>query len=153
MPRKKESDAKQVLAIARFRGILQGFNVVEIKDKTLEEYAGILRDSLIFLSFSSQEGWGLPPMEAMACGCIVLGYDGRGGAEFMRQPYALPVPAENVLVYAQTLESVLKFTRDSPKEAARLATQAAQFIHAAYPPEHERDDLLTAVRTLTARRR
>jgi len=152
LPRKKESDAKQVLAIARFRGVLEGFKVVEIKDKTLEQYSAILRDSLIFLSFSTQEGWGLPPMEAMASGCIVIGYDGRGGAEFMRQPYALPVPAEHVLLYAQTLESVLGFVKSSPKEAARLATQAAQFIHAAYPLEQERDDLLMAVRTLMMRR-
>ena len=87
-------------------------------------------------------------MEAMACGCIVVGYDGRGGAEFMRPPFALPVPAENILAFAQTLENLLKFIESSPREVARLGMQASQFIHSTYTPEQERDDLLTAVRTL-----
>ena len=88
MSRKKETDAQQILAILKFRNALHGFKIVEIKDKTEAQAAAIIRDSMIFLSFSTQEGWGLPPMEAMASGCIVIGYDGRRGAEFMRQPFA-----------------------------------------------------------------
>jgi hypothetical protein len=148
MPRKKETDARQVLAITRFRDALKGFGVVEIKDTNEVKSAAALRDSMIFLSFSTQEGWGLPPMEAMACGCIVVGYDGRGGAEFMRQPYALPVPAENILVFAQTLENLLQFITASPREAAHLAKQAAQFIRTTYTPEQERGDLLAAILTM-----
>ena len=152
MPRKKETDARQVLAILRFRDALKGFAPVEIKGKTEAQSAAILRESTIFLSFSTQEGWGLPPMEAMACGCIVVGYNGRGGAEFMRPPFALPVPAENILVYAKTLEQLLEFITSSPREAARLATQAAQFIHTTYPPAQERADLLAAISAMSAAR-
>ena len=146
MPRKKEEDARQILAILRFRDALQGFKVVEIKDLNEAKAAAALRESMVFLSLSTQEGWGLPPMEAMACGCVVVGYDGRGGAEFMKQPYALPVPAENILVFAQTLESLLKFVVASPREAAGLAKQASAFIQTTYTPEQERNDLLTAIR-------
>ena len=69
MPRKKDADMKQVLGLLRYRGKLDGFTAVEIHDKSEAETAEILRDSMIFLSFSELEGWGLPPMEAMACGC------------------------------------------------------------------------------------
>jgi len=41
--------------------------------------ADILRSSRVFLSFSQREGFGLPPLEALACGCAVVGYHGFGG--------------------------------------------------------------------------
>jgi len=153
LPRKKEADAWQILQILRFRDALRGFNVVEIKDKSLEQYAAILRESFIFLSFSSQEGWGLPPMEAMASGCLVIGYHGRGGAEFLKPPYAIPIPAEYVITYAQTLENLLRFVSESPREAAKIGLQAAQYIDATFPVNNEREDWLTAVRSMLMLRR
>jgi glycosyl transferase family 1 len=36
-----------------------------------------------FLSLSHKESFGLPPLEAMACGCIVAGFHGDGGREYM----------------------------------------------------------------------
>ena len=47
-----------------------------------EKTAEILKESAIFLSFSHQEGFGLPPVEAMACGCLVIGLHGEGGLEY-----------------------------------------------------------------------
>jgi glycosyltransferase involved in cell wall biosynthesis len=38
--------------------------------------AEILGESAIFLSTSLYEGFGLPPLEAMSCGCIVVGFHG-----------------------------------------------------------------------------
>lgn len=37
----------------------------------------------VFLTLSYPEGFGLPPLEAMACGCAVVGFSGGGGAEHM----------------------------------------------------------------------
>ena len=37
----------------------------------------------IFVHLNHPEGFGLPPLEAMACGCVVVGYHGGGGQEFM----------------------------------------------------------------------
>lgn len=46
-----------------------------------------------FLTLSAAEGFGLVPLEAMALGCTVVGYDGFGGRQYMR-------PNENCLTAA-----------------------------------------------------
>ncbi|MAP27331.1 MAG: hypothetical protein CL578_00240 [Alteromonadaceae bacterium] len=45
----------------------------------------------IFLATGYPEGFSLPPIEAMACGCVVVGFTGGGGDEFM-------IPDETALV-------------------------------------------------------
>ncbi|WP_193188752.1 glycosyltransferase [Nisaea sediminum] len=47
-------------------------------DKVAERMA----ESAIFLSLSTHEGLGLPPLEAMAAGCVVVGYHGGGGLDY-----------------------------------------------------------------------
>jgi glycosyltransferase involved in cell wall biosynthesis len=42
-----------------------------VRDPSPEALADLYRESHIFLSPSLAEGWHLPPMEAMACGCAV----------------------------------------------------------------------------------
>jgi glycosyltransferase involved in cell wall biosynthesis len=37
----------------------------------------------IFLATGYPEGFGLPPLEAMACGCVVVGFSGGGGLKYM----------------------------------------------------------------------
>lgn len=55
---------------------------VEIKDMSRIKVANVLRESLLFLSMSKNEGLGLPPLEAMASGCLVCGFHGEGGQEY-----------------------------------------------------------------------
>lgn len=50
--------------------------------------AQALRRADVFLATGFPEGFGLPPLEAMACGCVVAGFTGMGGWDYMRQ--ALP---------------------------------------------------------------
>lgn len=51
--------------------------------------------SAIFVSPSLQEGWGLPPMEAMACGCACVCTRILGHLEFMNDDTAVLVSPEN----------------------------------------------------------
>jgi hypothetical protein len=46
--------------------------------------AGVLSESLLFLATGFPEGLARPPLEAMAAGCIVVGFAGRGALEYMR---------------------------------------------------------------------
>ncbi len=45
-----------------------------------------LKKSKIFLSFSSLEGLGLPPVEAALAGNQIIGYTGEGGKEYWQKP-------------------------------------------------------------------
>lgn len=55
---------------------------VEVEDCREREVADILGRSAVFLSLSHREGLGLPPLEAMAAGCLVAGFHGDGGREY-----------------------------------------------------------------------
>jgi len=50
---------------------------------SLEELRTLYNSSKIFLHTSHSEGWGLPVMEAMACGCAVAAYANEGVSEFL----------------------------------------------------------------------
>ena len=58
------------------------------------------------MSFSQQvilKGFGLPLAEAIACGCIVVGYDGLGSRDFC-YPALHSVPFGDILSFVNTLE-------------------------------------------------
>ncbi len=71
-----------------------------------------------FLTLSAAEGFGLVPLEAMAMGCTVIGYDGFGGRQYMR-------PDENCLVapYPQ-IERVAELLIAAVNDPARSAELA-----------------------------
>ena len=49
-----------------------------------EDFAYALRTAQIFIAHSFPEGLGLPPLEAMASGCLVVGFTGGGGSDYMQ---------------------------------------------------------------------
>lgn len=79
MPRKNRQD------IDKIREILTSEPMEFVAADGLSE-SELIREyqkSDIFLASGYPEGFGLPPLEAMACGCAVVGFDGRGAAEYM----------------------------------------------------------------------
>ena len=50
----------------------------------VEELRNLYNSSKVFLSTSKWEGWGLTPMEAMACGCSVVAVKNQGIKEFLK---------------------------------------------------------------------
>jgi glycosyltransferase involved in cell wall biosynthesis len=90
----------------------------------------------VFLSLSDRDGFGLPPAEAMACGCYVVGYSGGGGREFFDPSYCDPV--ESTLELVGALERVMGTPLDDLAEAGRRASAA---ILDRYRPEGLEADL------------
>ncbi len=142
MPRKGADAANQVLHILRQRGALEGVEVVPIDGRPSVEVAAVMRESLIFAALSSQEGFGLPAAEAMACGCVVVGYDGGGGAEFMRRGLAYRVPTGDVIAVAARVEQVLAEWRRRPTRVLAMGQRASRFVRERYSLQRERDDIL-----------
>ena len=90
MPRKNKALAEQIMQIA---GAMGGDRAagrpriewVEIRNMVPEDVARTLGSCHIFLATGFPEGFALPPLEAMASGCLVVGFTGFGGWDYMRQ--------------------------------------------------------------------
>jgi len=143
MPRRNREDARQVINALNYRGSLERFDLVAIDGKCESETAAMLQDSLIFLSFGRAEGFGLPPAEAMACGCIVVGFHGMGGREFFRLDHCYPVPQGDLLAFAQTVERVIHVADRSPEILTDQGRRAAAFINDNYSLAREESDVIS----------
>ncbi|MDR3045467.1 MAG: glycosyltransferase family 1 protein [Desulfovibrio sp.] len=96
MPRKNRALAQQVRDLLSARLALaasRGERAVEVEWREIHgrspaEVADLLRTSQVFLATGFPEGCPLPPLEALASGCLLVGFAGFGGWDYMRQ--ALP---------------------------------------------------------------
>ncbi len=81
--RKRALEAEFIIDLLKTRHPdLRETPFVEIKQASEEEVARIMGESAVFLSLSRLEGLGLTPLEAMASGCLVVGFTGVGGREY-----------------------------------------------------------------------
>ncbi len=88
MPRKNKALALQVRTLFEARNPKAQVEWLSIHGKEPHEVADILRTAEVFLATGFPEGFGLPPLEAMACGCLVVGFSGLGAWDYFKQ--ALP---------------------------------------------------------------
>lgn len=144
MPRKRAEEVALFIKIIQRNPVFDDWGFKPIDGLTPDAVDAILNESLIFLSFSHQEGFGLPPAEAMAAGCIVIGYTGVAGEEFFTKDTGIPIMDSDIVSYAAALQDVVtEYDRD-PKRLNRLRSNAASFIAGHYNPDNMQDTLLTA---------
>ncbi|WP_300161369.1 glycosyltransferase family 1 protein [Solidesulfovibrio sp.] len=87
MPRKNKALATMIREVAAARAARTGLalDFVAIDGLSPDGVAEALRSCHMFLATGFPEGCPLPPLEAMACGCLVAGFSGFGGFDYMRQ--------------------------------------------------------------------
>ncbi len=90
MPRKNKSLAAQIRAVFENRNGPDRARWLEIEGMDTYGVAEALRSAHIFLMTGFPEGCPLPPLEAMACGCLPVGFTGLGGWDYMRQAQNKP---------------------------------------------------------------
>lgn len=80
LPRKKPQDLDKIMRL--LEGENFEFRLVDSLSEAelIKEYQA----ADVFLATGYPEGFGLPPLEAMACGAAVVGFTGGGAGEFMR---------------------------------------------------------------------
>ncbi|PSR28942.1 MAG: glycosyl transferase family 1 [Sulfobacillus thermosulfidooxidans] len=139
MPRKHVEDAIQVLSILKHRTAFDGWKIMPIHDMTELQVAEILGRSSIFLSFGYPEGLGLPPLEAMASGCHIIGYHGGGGKEYWNKEWAKSVEVGNIIDFVLTAERDMMNFSEHYDEWSRLATQGREWVMQHYSLEREQD--------------
>lgn len=74
-----------------------------------DSLADLYNDCAMFLHTSASEGFGLPPAEAMSCGCAIVATRNLGVSEYLNQSNALLCPVGDVSALAVAL---LKIARD-----------------------------------------
>ena len=72
----------------------------DLRNYNEEDYAKILRESDVFVTQMMCEGFSVPILEAMACGCICVGSHGVGGKSFVVNEEQVRLCPENRLVDA-----------------------------------------------------
>lgn len=85
------------------------FSMIFFHQPSEEELAGIYSSSDIFISTSLEEGFGLPQLEAMACGVPVITTDSKGVREYaIDGKTALIVPPQDPTKLAQAIIQLLE---------------------------------------------
>jgi glycosyltransferase involved in cell wall biosynthesis len=141
MPRRRGDDARQVLDLLEIRGCADNWEIVRIEGQTEEQTAAIFRTCSIFLSFSEQEGFGMPPAEAMASGCYVVGFTGLGGREFFCPETCTPVEEGNILAFAQATERTMAEFDSDAQAIHDRGLAASELIRSRYSPRVQLDEL------------
>ncbi len=141
MPRRRFVDLEQVLRILERRGALTGWRLYPIDGLPEQAKGEVLRRSAIFLSFNEREGFGLPPVEAMAAGCVVIGFTGGGGREYMRPDTSFPVAEGAIVDFVRAVEHVIHAWNDGER-FTDLTSSAATLIASEYAPARQREDVV-----------
>lgn len=144
MPRKLPSHVEQAINLLRYRGALRGWTLVPIDKLSEQEVAQRLRSSIVFMSTCTQEGFGLPPLEAAMSGCVVVGYSGRAADEYMDARYCERVPQDDVLELATVVEQTLRYCEQHPKAALERAKEFSALLSERYSLEAERASVVAA---------
>lgn len=144
MPRKSLEDNLHIITMIRERGLLKDWSFYPIEGVSEAKVGEIMRESALFLSFSEREGFGMPPAEAMACGCVVIGYHGQGGKEYLKRPYAHPIDSGEIVQFALTVEKIA-LNYASYQDEGKMASE---FILKHYSSEREKQDIREALQAL-----
>lgn len=123
--------------------MLDGWRLYPIDGLTREGAAEVIRRSALFLSFSEREGFGLPPLEAMAAGCVVIGFDGGGGREYLRPETSFPIENGAIADFVRTVEHVIQEWNGGERFTARIE-RASAMIASEYSPARQRQDVVRA---------
>lgn len=108
--------------------------------------ADILGRSAIFLSLSFFESFGLVPVEAMAAGCIVAGFDGYGGREYANPQNGFWFAPDHLEQVADALAAIV-----AGLEAGDAALQAMREAGAATAARYSMDGTREALREFYGR--
>ena len=146
MPRKRRAEARLVAEALERRGQLQGVKLIELDNMSQEEVARRMAQSMFFLSFLKHEALGFPAMEAMASGCVVVGYTGGGCREYFDEDTGIPVEEDNTAALVRAAEDAIAVYRRDVHAFDDMRRRAADRVMSRYGKKRTADALVAALR-------
>ena len=143
MPRKRSVIAGFIRgAVAAAAPDLADVRWVEIDARSEAETAAALAGAAVFLSLAHEESFGLPAVEAMAAGALVVGLHGGGGREYATTDNGVWFGADDVEACAWALIRLLRALKADRQRGWRASLLAGGRATAQrYSPEHARSRL------------
>lgn len=122
---------------------------ITIENLPHREVLETLSRSTIFLSLQRFEGFGLPALEAMAAGCLVVGFAGDGGWDYADSTNGLWVQDDALEAAADALEAAVTGLRGA-QPSTRAMIEAGKATAARQGPEPRRLALIDYFEKLLA---
>jgi len=147
-PKKLPNEFRMIMEIVRARAPdLRDVAVDVLENATETEVADTMGRAAIFLSLSHREAVPLTPLEAMAAGCVVVGFHGGGGLHYADPANGRWFGHDAVEDVAHALADTIRLWRDGDPsvEAMRREGQATA---RRYAPEAVDGAFVAAVRSL-----
>ncbi len=118
---------RYVQEILERRNLRNVFHFSNLSSETLREF---YRNAILYVAPSHYEGFGLPPLEAIACGTPVVCAKTTALAEIFEGVCPLVFPATNVEGYLNVLQDALdgKFSYDSKKVDTLLSRYRVESV-------------------------
>ena len=148
LPSKNLLDLSQIYHILMSRAE-QGLNNLKeyqwifIDKKREEEVIGIFRDSFLFLFLSTEEGFGLMPLEAMLSGSLIAAYDAGPLSEFLCNKTAILSQKGDIISLVKSIEEITKSFHQNG-EKLQAMSEAALDIALRYSLQREKESVLSA---------
>ncbi|EKE45244.1 glycosyl transferase, group 1 family protein [Oceaniovalibus guishaninsula JLT2003] len=142
MTRRRSQEVDFVTTMLRAMPEMRDVEFVKIENMSLNEVHLVMRDALVYLSFSEREGFGLPPAEAMLAGCIVVGYTGVGGNEYFDETTGIVIEDGDVVSFARAVAAVVKEYRVDPTRLDRMRRAASRSLAQRYDRDASHRQLL-----------
>lgn len=142
MPRKRLKELNQLLHLLERRGSLDGWELLPIIGVPEVEVARRLGRAAIFLALNEREGIAVPGLEALASGCVVVGFHGGSGQEYMIPGVAVPVADGEIASFVVALEREMERWVQHDEEQLEMTRRGVELVKTKYTRERERDDVV-----------
>jgi glycosyltransferase involved in cell wall biosynthesis len=120
MPRRRPLEAAVLERLLRNDSRADGVELAVLAELTERQVAEALGRTSVFIALGISEGFGLPVAEALAAGCLVVGYPAGGGEELFEAPGTWRIDdARPHLLADRALELLSVPPTDPVRDAAR----------------------------------